>query len=201
MPLSTLRWVVSRYPGWVVLAWSLIALSLGLLAPDLTRLAEEGQAHLLPEDCESARADKVVREAWPDNWFQSLAVVALLRPEGLKEEDREYARRLEQAFTTPSEKPEALLRLLGPSSRPEISERLTTPDGTTTSLILQFETAFVQALATGRDDPLPEDPGRVATCPRAAGSLDRATPCWAATTWGRSASRSTGRRSSPSCCC
>lgn len=150
MPLSTLRWIVSRYPGWIILGWFAVALTLGLLAPDLTRLAEEGQAHLLPEDSESARADKVVREAWPDHWFQSLAVVALLRPGGLNDGDRDYARRLEEAFTTPSTTPEALLRLLGPSSRPEIAERLTSPDQTTTSLILEFETAFV-APATGRD--------------------------------------------------
>ncbi len=148
--MDHVRWIVSRYPGWVVGAWVLLATALGLLAPDLTRLAAEGQAHLVPEDCPSAQGDGLVQASWPEHWSRSLAVVALTRPEGLTDEDRQYARRLEEAFKSPAKTPECLLRILGPGSRPEIAEQLVTPDGTTETLVLQFSQSFV-APATGRD--------------------------------------------------
>jgi RND superfamily putative drug exporter len=148
--MEYLRWVVSRYPGWVAGAWFLVAAVLFLVAPDLTRLAAEGQAHLVPEHSESALADALVHESWLEQWSMSLAVVALYRPDGLTDEDSQYARRLEEAFRAPAKSPETLLRVLGAGSRPEVAERLKTPDGTTETIVLQFGQAFV-APATGRD--------------------------------------------------
>jgi RND superfamily putative drug exporter len=88
------RWFVSQRPAWVVAAWVVSALAVGLLAPDLTRLAAEGQAKLLPRDSESARGAEVVREAWPDQWSESSLVAVLRRPGSLNDADRDFARRL-----------------------------------------------------------------------------------------------------------
>ncbi|MBV8075071.1 MAG: hypothetical protein JO284_01650, partial [Planctomycetaceae bacterium] len=51
--MEPLRSIVSRRPGWVVGTWLLVAATVGLLSPDLTRLAAEGQAKLLTGDTES----------------------------------------------------------------------------------------------------------------------------------------------------
>ena len=53
--MDSFRVLVTRRPGWIVGAWVVLAAVVGLAAPDLTRLAAEGQAHLLDEDAESDR--------------------------------------------------------------------------------------------------------------------------------------------------
>src|SRR5438093_773886 len=66
MAFDTVRWLVSRRPEWVVAAWVLAALAIGLAAPNLTRLAAEGQAKLTPEGAESSQAAALIRTGWPD---------------------------------------------------------------------------------------------------------------------------------------
>src|SRR4051812_12252106 len=98
MALDTVRWLVSRRPGWVVAAWVLLALAVGLTAPDLTRLAAEGQAKLTPEDAESSQAAALIRLGWPQQSYESLVALALYRPAGLSAEDHAYAQRLSDQF-------------------------------------------------------------------------------------------------------
>src|SRR5438270_11541781 len=94
MHLDSLRSMVSRRPGWVVAFWFLAAATVGVLAPDLTRLAAEGQAKLLTGDSESLRTAVEVGKAWPDQYYESLAIVALHRSGGLTDADRTFAGRL-----------------------------------------------------------------------------------------------------------
>ena len=56
MPLDRVRWVVCRRPLWIVAAWAVLTAVVVAQAPDLTRLAAEGQARLLPSSSESAQA-------------------------------------------------------------------------------------------------------------------------------------------------
>ena len=83
MPLDTFRTVLSRRPAWVVGAWLIVALGVGLAAPNLTKLAAEGQSKLLGPESESRRAAELVRRAWPDQSYESTAVLALHRPTDL----------------------------------------------------------------------------------------------------------------------
>jgi putative drug exporter of the RND superfamily len=157
MPFDTVRWLVSRRPGLVVAVWVVVAVAIGVVGKvvpglDLTRLAAEGQAHLLPEDCESIRAAEVVRKAWPEQSYESLAVVALYRRGGLTPADRAFARRLSQRLrpdlARDSKPPAGLLRVLGPESPPEVAARLVSRDGTLELLAAQLGTSFV-APSTG----------------------------------------------------
>src|SRR5207248_2884537 len=129
MILDSLRSVVSRRPGWVVSFWFALALGIGLLAPDLTRLAAEGQARMLGKDAESLRAAALVGQAWSDAAFESMAVVALHRPGGLTAADEAYARRLAARYER-ADRPREILRVLGPLSPPEIAARLVSRDRT-----------------------------------------------------------------------
>ena len=115
MPFETLRRTVTLHPGLVVGGWVLLALAVGLGAPDLTRLAAEGQANLLPRDAESALAAEKIRQTWPDQAYESLAVLALHRPEGLTDKDRILAARLADRFGA-SDRPKDILRVLGPGA-------------------------------------------------------------------------------------
>lgn len=48
-----MRTLVSRRPGRVVLIWLAVAVAVGVAAPNLTKLAAEGQAKMLASDAES----------------------------------------------------------------------------------------------------------------------------------------------------
>ena len=98
MAIDRFRSAVTRRPGWFVGFWVLLAVFVGLAAPDLTRIAAEGQAHLADEDSESSRGARLIREAWPDQSYESQVVVGLFRPSGLKPEDHAFARRLADRF-------------------------------------------------------------------------------------------------------
>jgi RND superfamily putative drug exporter len=142
MALKLLRSWVTRRPGWVALLWITSAGVVGLCAPNLTRLAAEGQVHLLGSDAESRRASEELRRAWPEQSYESLAVAALHRVGGLTPADLEYARRLAERIEGKG-RPEAVLRVLGPGSPPEIASRLLSKDGTVALVVVPLSTSFV----------------------------------------------------------
>ena len=143
MSLDSLRTMVSRRPAWVLTFWFVLAIAVGLLSPDLTRLAAEGQAKLLTgASSESLRTALEVGKDWPDQYYEALAIVALHRPGGLTEADHAYARRLSGRLTG-SGRPEEVLRVLGPLSEPEVAQRLVSGDGTVELMAVHLGKPFV----------------------------------------------------------
>jgi putative drug exporter of the RND superfamily len=138
-----LRTTVTQRPGWIVLFWVVLALVVGLAAPNLTRLAAEGQAHLVDEDAESSRGARLIREAWPDQAYESQVVITLLRRSGLTPEDHAFARRLTDRIELAEEKPAGYLRLLGPTSKPSVANRLISRDKTLELVVVQLDSSFV----------------------------------------------------------
>ena len=143
--LDRLRWFVCRHPWWVVALWAVTTILVVALAPDLTRLAAEGQARLTRANSESYRAAELIRQAWPDQAYESVAVVLLERPGGRTLEDREYARKVANALMGP-EKPGPLLRVLGPDSPKEVAQYLVSQDGTAEMVVAQLSTSFVSPI-------------------------------------------------------
>lgn len=143
MAIEKFRSAVTRRPGWFVGFWLVLTAFVGLASPDLTRLAAEGQAHLVAEDAESSRGAALIRQAWPDQSYDSQVVVALYRPDGLTSADRSYARELESRFETLEGRPESLLRILGPTSKAAVADRLVSPDRTLELVVAQVATSFV----------------------------------------------------------
>src|SRR3954470_24926646 len=116
MPLDSLRSLVSGRPGWLVFFWFTLAIAVGLLSPDLTRLAAEGQANLLTGAAsESLRTAIEVGRDWPDQYYEALAVAGLPRPGGLTGANHDFARRLSDRITGPG-RPGEVLRVVGPRS-------------------------------------------------------------------------------------
>ncbi|MGC8641857.1 MAG: MMPL family transporter [Isosphaeraceae bacterium] len=146
MPLETIRSILSRRPAWIVAVWIGMAALVGLTSPSLTRLAAEGQSKLLGREAESRRAAELVRQAWPDLAYESTAVLALHRPSGLTEADRQFAVSLSQRFEAPDH-PRDVLRVLGPRSQPEIASRLLSKDGTLSLVVVPLDSAHVSPSA------------------------------------------------------
>ena len=144
--LSAFCYAVSHRPGWVVAVWFVLAATVALTAPSLTRLAAEGQADLLPDDSESLRMAALISRNWPDQTSQSMAVAALFRPGKIEATDRAFARRLGERFRV-SGHPRNVLRVLGPESPPEIAERLVSADGTMELLLVPLGSSFVSPAA------------------------------------------------------
>ena len=143
MSRDIVKLLASEHPRRVVGAWFALAIGLTVFSPNLTRLAAEGQAHLLPEDAESALASKLVRKAWPDQWMESVAVVMLERPSGLTDADHAYAKAIADRLEKKEDRPREVLRVLGPNAPPEIADRLISADRTTQLVLLPMESSFV----------------------------------------------------------
>ncbi len=129
MGMEAIRRLASRRPGWVIGTWLVVAGVVGVLSPDLTRLAAEGQARMLAGGAESRRAAELVRQCWPDQSYESMIVAVLHRPGGLTGADKQYAATLARRFEAAG-RPGEILRVIGPESSPEIAERLISADGT-----------------------------------------------------------------------
>ncbi len=142
MPMVLLRSMVTGRSGWVVVFWVAVAGAMGIAAPNLTRLAAEGQANLLGGDAESLGAAEVLRRAWPDQAYESLVVAALHRSGGLSAADLTYATRLAGRIGE-MDRPKAVLRVLGPGSSPEVAARLRSRDGTVALVAVPLSTSFV----------------------------------------------------------
>jgi putative drug exporter of the RND superfamily len=142
MPMVLLRSMVTGRPVCVVVFWVAIAGAMGFFAPNLTRLAAEGQANLLGGDAESLGAAEVLRRAWPDQAYESLVVAALHRSGGLSAADLAFATRLAERIAA-EDSPKAVLRVLGPGSSPEVAARLRSKDGTVALVAVPLSTSFV----------------------------------------------------------
>lgn len=142
MRLEHLRRVVIRRPGWVVSGWFLAAVVVALAAPDLTKIAADGQANLLPKKAESARMAALIAKTWPEQSYESMAVAVLHRPTKLTKEDGAYAERLAQRFEAAG-RPRSVLRVLGPHADPDVAGRLISRDGTTELVAVPLSVSFV----------------------------------------------------------
>jgi putative drug exporter of the RND superfamily len=122
--------------------WLAAAMAVGVMAPNLTKLAAEGQAKMLASDAESRRAADLVKQSWPGEAYESMAVAVMYRPRGLTDADRQFARRLSRRFES-VDRPREVVRVLGPTSIPEIAGRMVSRDGTVALVAVSLASVFV----------------------------------------------------------
>jgi len=142
MSLASWRRLSCRRPALVIVGWLLAALGVAVFAPNLTRIAAEGQAKLLSPTAESLQVGRFVAEAWPDQGSESIAVVAFHRPSGLTPADRDYVLKMAHAFEIKS-RPVDVLRVLGPNSPTEVADRLLSRDETLELVAIPMKAPFV----------------------------------------------------------
>ncbi len=137
------------------LAWMIVAGWLGLtvavfaLAPDLSELTAGAFGSMLPDDAASMKAQRLIRETWPDQTHDSLVVALLVRPEGLIEADLAYARQLEGIFAAVDRERPSIIYHLGPSAEPEVAQRLRSADGTAQLVMAGLSADWVSPVADG----------------------------------------------------
>src|SRR5579875_1934590 len=142
MGMEVITLLPCRRPGGVIGLWLIVAAFVGVLSPDLTRLAAEGQAKLLGGGAESRRAAELVRQCWPDQSYESMIVAVLHRDGGLTDADRKFAARLAHRFEA-AQRPREVLRVIGPDSAPEIARRLISADQTVELVAISLSSSFV----------------------------------------------------------
>ncbi|QDV32683.1 MMPL family transporter [Tautonia plasticadhaerens] len=176
MPFDALRWFVSRRPAVVVASWIVALVLVVGLAPNLTELAAEGQASLLPEQSESAIAARMLEAGWPDQWFDSSAVLGVHNPGGIRSEDRAFAISLADRFRAP-DRPEVISSVLAADADPEVAARLLSEDGTLLLTFVAVDEAFVS----------PSSQQAVAWLEARAEELGEAAPAGVSLSWSGSA--------------
>ena len=135
---------MSRRPGWIVAIWLAVAAAVGCFSPNLTRLAAEGQAKMLPSDAESLRAAELVKQSWPDQAYEAMAVAVLHRPGGLTDADRQYRAAVVAAVRGRRADRRRWSGCSGPASSPEIAAAAGQPATGRSSLVaVSLSSSFV----------------------------------------------------------
>ena len=141
--MEAMRTFVCRRPVWIVTIWLAVAMVVGCLSPDLTKLAAEGQAKMVGSDAESRRAAELVKQAWPDEAYEAMAVAVLYRPGGLSEADRGYALRLSQRLEDKKRPDRDCSRSRSDFRSPKSPAAMVSHDGTMTLVAISLSTSFV----------------------------------------------------------
>ena len=177
MWLDAIRTFVSRRPAWVMTTWLGVAAGIGCFSPNLTRLAAEAQASMLPADAESLRAAELVKQSWPDQAYDAMAVAVLHRPGGLTEADRQYASGSRSDFRVLADPVEIVGRTRSGFASRRSPQRLVSDDKTVSLVAVTLSSSFVAPASheRGRLDGTPGEATRICRLRRASRSAGRAT--------------------------
>lgn len=142
MGLEGARFLGGRGPWWIVAGWLALVILVVCFAPNLTKLAAEGQARMLAADAESRQAALLLNHCWPDQAYSSMAAAVVFRPGGLTDLDRRYAAKLAERIVG-EDAPGDVLRVLGPGSAPEVAARLMSTDQSAMMVVVSLSSSFV----------------------------------------------------------
>jgi RND superfamily putative drug exporter len=132
------RLAARRYV-WVILAWIALAGVVRSVAPSLRDVATYDETAFLTADAESVRAASALVEGWPEDEFGNSGAVVFSRTPKLTDADFGYLQELESWLRTGAA-PEEVRGTQSVRSRPELADVLSSKDGTTTLMIVQFKT-------------------------------------------------------------
>ena len=131
--LATRRFV------WVIGAWIVIAGVVTAVAPQLRDVATYDETAFLTADAESIRAVGVLAANWPEDEFGNSAAIVISHPGFLRASDLAYVDELEK-WVRSDDAPDVVRGTQSVRTRPELRDVLSAKDGTTTILIVQFNT-------------------------------------------------------------
>jgi len=131
--------LVTRRFVWVIVAWVAIAGIVHTVAPSLRDVATYDETAFLTADAESIRAVDVLATNWPEDEFGNSAAIVVTRDAGLRPADIAYVDSLE-TWLRSGEAPKVVRGTQSVRTRPELKDVLNAKDGTTTILLVQFNT-------------------------------------------------------------
>jgi len=131
--------LVTKRFVWVIVAWVAVAGIVHTVAPSLRDVATYDETAFLTADAESIRAVDVLATNWPEDEFGNSAAIVITRAAGLRPADLAYVDTLE-AWLRSGEAPKVVRGTQSVRTRPELKDVLNAKDGTTTILLVQFNT-------------------------------------------------------------
>jgi RND superfamily putative drug exporter len=131
--LATRRFV------WVIVAWVGIAGIVQTVAPSLRDVATYDETAFLTADAESIRAVHLLAENWPEDEFGNSAAIVISHESALRPSDLTYLDSLE-AWLRSAAAPDVVRGTQSVRTRAELRDVLSSKDGTTTILLVQFTT-------------------------------------------------------------
>jgi putative drug exporter of the RND superfamily len=131
--------LVTKRFVWVIVAWVAVAGIVHTVAPSLRDVATYDETAFLTADAESIRAVDLLATNWPEDEFGNSAAIVVTRDTGLRPPDLAYVDSLE-AWLRSGEAPKVVRGSQSVRSRPELKDVLNAKDGTTTIVLVQFNT-------------------------------------------------------------
>ncbi len=130
---------IIRYKWLVIVFWLMVAAVVFFTAPSLADVAKNDQASFLPGNADAVKADKLVRELFPDKGGRSTVVLAIKRKGGIEEADKEYAVKLEEYLNL--NKSELMItEVLSPFSKKEFAEEMISGENEAALIIASLST-------------------------------------------------------------
>lgn len=123
----------------VIIAWVAAAGALAAFAPKIADVVTYDTGAFLTSDAQSLKAVEVLAEAFPNDDLGESAAVVLVREGGLVASDWDYVASLE-SWLGSSEAPKVVRGTSSTKSRPDLAPVLTSSDGETTIVLVQFKT-------------------------------------------------------------
>jgi putative drug exporter of the RND superfamily len=124
---------------WVIGGWIAVAAIVHVVAPDLRDVATYDETAFLTADADSIRAVDVLAQNWPQDEFGNSAAIVVSHRSGLSPSDLAYIDALESWLRSDAA-PKVVRGTQSVRSRPELRDVLSAKDGTTSILIVQFNT-------------------------------------------------------------
>jgi putative drug exporter of the RND superfamily len=131
--------LVTKRFVWVIVAWVAVAGIVHTVAPSLRDVATYDETAFLTADAESIRAVDVLATNWPEDEFGNSAAIVVIRDTGLRPSDFGYVDSLE-SWLRSGDAPKVVRGTQSVRTRPELKDVLNAKDGTTTILLVQFNT-------------------------------------------------------------
>jgi uncharacterized membrane protein YdfJ with MMPL/SSD domain len=129
---------VERRAALVALAWVGAAVVLTVTVPSLASLGTDDRSDVLPPSAPSRQADRVLREAFPNDPALDPALLVFVRPTGLGPADRDYIARLTTFLTSEPASPH-IKAVQSAATAPELAPVLRSPDGEAELVIVALQ--------------------------------------------------------------
>lgn len=144
---ATIARAVARRPWTFLGLWAVGALALMAVAPSLEEVSTQDSAEFLSEDAPSVRAVEAARRLWPEDELADTGALVFRREAGLTDADERYIRGVEEWLRS-RRAPDVVESASSPWSRPELRDRLLSPDGKVAIVVVSFETPPFQPETT-----------------------------------------------------
>jgi RND superfamily putative drug exporter len=136
----------NRFKWWVVLLWVVLAVTLFLVAPKLSKVGVTDQSQFLPQDTESATATAILKEkfAASSQTAPASGLIVFYNANGLSETDMQQAQQLHDWLVSDAA-PQIITSIVSVFESDALRSTLISSDGTTMLMSMDFSVGAMDA--------------------------------------------------------